>query len=99
MVNEYPNIIQEGLPRLPLDREIEFMVKLILGMAPISKTPYRMAPTKLKKLKGQLQDLFHKGFIKPSVFLWGASIMFVKKKDVSIRLCILYLGSMISLIN
>ena len=49
-----------------------------------------MTPTELKKLKTQLQDLVDKGFIRPSVFFWGASILFVKKKDETMRMCIDY---------
>ena len=60
------------------------------GTAPISKAPYRMAPMELKELKIQLQELLDKGFIRPSVSPWGAPILFVKKKDGSMRLCIDY---------
>ena len=49
-----------------------------------------MAPTELKELKEQLQELFDKGFIRPSVSPWGAPILFVKKKDETMRLCIDY---------
>ena len=57
---------------------------------PISMAPYHMAPIKLKELKLQLQELLEKGFIRPSVSPWGAPILFVKKKDGSMRLCIDY---------
>ncbi|GJY28838.1 putative reverse transcriptase domain-containing protein [Tanacetum coccineum] len=63
---------------------------LIPGAQPISKAPYRMAPVELKELKDQLQELLERGFIRPSVSLWGAPILFVKKKDGSMRLCIDY---------
>uniref|UniRef100_A0A2N9FVM9 RNA-directed DNA polymerase n=1 Tax=Fagus sylvatica TaxID=28930 RepID=A0A2N9FVM9_FAGSY len=53
---------------------------------PISKAPYRMAPAELKELKEQLQELLDKGFIRPSVSPWGAPVLFVKKKDGSMRL-------------
>src|SRR5262249_46948357 len=49
-----------------------------------------MAPIELKELKVQLQELMHKGFIRPSVSPWGALVLFVKKKDGSMRLCIDY---------
>ena len=49
-----------------------------------------MTPIKLKELKVQLQELLDKGFIKPSVSPWGAPVLFVKKKDGSMRLCIDY---------
>ena len=49
-----------------------------------------MAPTELKEMKVQLQDLLNKGFIRPNTSPWGASVLFVKKKDGSLRLCIDY---------
>nr|GFA52831.1 hypothetical protein [Tanacetum cinerariifolium] len=60
------------------------------GAEPISKAPYRMAPIELKELKDQLQELLERGFIRPSVSPWGAPVLFVKKKDGSMRLCIDY---------
>ena len=56
----------------------------------ISKAPYRMASAELRELKAQLQELLDKGFIRPSVSPWGAPVLFVKKKDGSMRLCIDY---------
>jgi hypothetical protein len=60
------------------------------GIGPLSKAPYRMAPTELRELKLQLQDLLDKGFVRPSVSLWGALVLFVKNKDGSLILCIDY---------
>ncbi|GJS20930.1 putative reverse transcriptase domain-containing protein [Tanacetum coccineum] len=71
-------------------REIEFGIELISGAEPISKAPYRMAPVELKELKEQLQEMLENGFIRPSVSPWGAPVLFVKKKDGSMRLCIDY---------
>ncbi|XP_075515765.1 uncharacterized protein LOC142550575 [Primulina tabacum] len=64
--------------------------KEIVYHAPISKAPYRMAPAELKELKEQLQELLDKKQIRPSVSPWGAPVLFVKKKDGSMRLCIDY---------
>ena len=75
---------------MPPDREIEFSIDLLPGTAPISKAPYRMAPTELKELKEQLVELLDKRFIHPSASPWGALVLFVKKKDGSMRLCINY---------
>ncbi|GJT11454.1 putative nucleotidyltransferase, ribonuclease H [Tanacetum coccineum] len=72
------------------DIEIEFGIELIPGAEPISKAPYRMAPVELKELKEQLQEMLENGFIRPSVSPWGAPVLFVKKKDGSMRLCIDY---------
>jgi hypothetical protein len=90
IVREFPDVFPEELPGLPLDREIEFSIDLALGTAPISIAPYRMAPAELRELKEQLQDLMQKGSIRPSASPWGAPILFVKKKDGSMRLCIDY---------
>ena len=75
---------------MPPNREIEFSIDLLPGAAPISRAPYRMAPTELKELKEQLVELLDKGFIRPSASPWGAPVLFVKKKDGSLRLCIDY---------
>ena len=89
VAREYPQVFQE-VPGLPPDREIEFTIELVPGTAPISKAPYRMAPAELTELKTQLQELLDKGLIQPSVSPWGAPVLFVKKKDGSLRLCIDY---------
>ena len=49
-----------------------------------------MAPAKLKELKVQMEEMVNKGFVRPSTTPWGASVLFVKKKDGSMRLCIDY---------
>ena len=90
VVREFLDVFPKELPGLPPDREVEFSIDLLPGTGPISKAPYRMAPTELRELKVQLQELLDKGFIRPSVFPWGAPILFVKKHDGSMRLCIDY---------
>jgi hypothetical protein len=62
----------------------------VLGTNPISKAPYKMALSKLKEPKEQLQELLDKGFVRPSSSPWGAPVLFVKKKDGSMRMCIGY---------
>jgi hypothetical protein len=71
---------------LPPQKEVEFGIECMLGTTLISKAPYRMALLELKKLKEQLQELLDKGFICPNSSLWGASMLFVKKKDMSMRI-------------
>ncbi|KAL0544935.1 hypothetical protein IC582_020065 [Cucumis melo] len=90
VVRDYPDVFPEELPGLPPHREVEFAIELEPGTVPISRAPYRMAPAELKELKVQLQELLDKGFIRPSVSPWGAPVLFVKKKDGSMRLCIYY---------
>ena len=90
MVREYPDVFPEDLSGLPPDRKLKFSIELLPGTAPISKNPYRKASTEMKELKVQLQELLYLGFIQPSVSLWRAPVLFVKKKDGSMRLCIDY---------
>ena len=90
VVNEFPVVFPDELTGLPPDREIEFAIDLAPGTEPISKAPYRMAPVELKELATHLHDLLEKGVIRPSVSPWGATVLFVKKKDGSMRLCIDY---------
>ncbi|XP_038972361.1 uncharacterized protein LOC120104745 [Phoenix dactylifera] len=90
IVGEYPDVFPDDLPGLPPDREIDFKIDLVPGVGPISKPPYRMAPAELRELKAQLQELLEKKFIRPSVSPWGAPVLFVKKKDGSMRMCIDY---------
>ena len=80
----------EELPGVPPEREVDLSIEVVQGTTPISRTPYRTAPTELKELKTQLQELLDKGFIRPSVSPWGASVLLVKKKDGTLRMCIDY---------
>ena len=80
----------DDLPSLPPDRDVEFTIYLVPSIAPISMAPYRMTPLELRELKVQLQELVDKGFIKPCVSPWGAPMLFVKKNDRTMRLCIDY---------
>ncbi|XP_073049492.1 uncharacterized protein [Primulina eburnea] len=61
VVQDYPDVFDDDVPGLPPDREVEFVIDLIPGTAPISKAPYRLAPTEMKELKNQLQELLDKG--------------------------------------
>ncbi|GAB2286516.1 hypothetical protein Dimus_039776 [Dionaea muscipula] len=89
-VNEFLDVFPEDLPGLPQDREVEFVIDLAPGTRPISKAPYRMAPTVLKELHTQSKELLEKDFLRPNMSPWGAPVLFVKKKDGSMRLCIDY---------
>ena len=88
IVCEYPDVFPDDLPGLPPDRQVEFRIDLVPGAAPIAKSPYRLAPTEMKEMMSQLQELSDKGFIRPSTSPWGAPVLFVKKKDGSFRMCI-----------
>jgi len=90
VVCELLDVFTEDLPGLPPDRDIEFKIYLIPGIAPISRRPYRMPPNELAELKKQLQELLEKGLIRPSSSPWGCLALFVKKKDKSLRMCVDY---------
>nr|GEV19059.1 putative reverse transcriptase domain-containing protein [Tanacetum cinerariifolium] len=75
---------------LPLARPVEFQIDLIPGAALVARAPYRLAPSEMKELPKQLQELSDKGFIRPSSSPSGAPVLFVKKKDGSFRMCIDY---------
>jgi hypothetical protein len=89
IICHYTDVFSE-VTGLPLDREVEFSIDLVPETQAIHKAPYQMAPTELRELKEQLQELLDQGFIRPSVSLWGAPVLFVKKKDGSMRMCIDY---------
>ncbi|GJW47002.1 putative reverse transcriptase domain-containing protein [Tanacetum coccineum] len=90
VVRDFPKVFPEDLPGLPPTRQAEFHIELIPRAAPVARTPYRLAPAEMKELAEQLKELSDKGFIRPSSSLWGAPILFVKKKDESFRMCIDY---------
>ena len=90
MVNKFFDVFPKDLPGLPPDRELEFEIELAPGIEPISIASYRIAPTELKELKVQMKELLSKGFVKTSTSPWGAPVLFVKKKDGSLHLCIDY---------
>ncbi|GKF62002.1 hypothetical protein Tco_0182056, partial [Tanacetum coccineum] len=89
-VRDFPKVFPEDLPGLPLTRQVEFQIDLVHGVAPVARAPYRLAPSEMQELSAQLQELSDKGFIRLSSSLWGASVLFVKKKDGSFRMCIDY---------
>ncbi|GJS44403.1 hypothetical protein Tco_0569446 [Tanacetum coccineum] len=90
IVRDFPGVFPEDLPGLPPARPVEFQIDLVPGAAPVARAPYRLAPSEMKELSEQLQELSDKGFIRPSSSPWGAPVLFVKKKDGSFRMCIDY---------
>ncbi|KAJ9691377.1 hypothetical protein PVL29_013531 [Vitis rotundifolia] len=71
-------------------KKMYFSIELYPCIDPISIAPYKMAPVELKELNIQLQELQSKGFIRPSTSPWGALVLFMKKKDGSLWLCVDY---------
>jgi hypothetical protein len=87
---EFKDVFLNELPGLPPQRDLDFTIELKPSAEPISKTLYRMTVPKLCELQIQLKELLDLGIIRPSVSHWGAPVIFVKKKDGSLRLCIDY---------
>jgi hypothetical protein len=83
---EFECVFREVLG-LPRKRDIDFSINLMSGATPVSKTPYRMSTPELKELQMKLEELLNKGYIHPSVSPWGSPILFMKKKDGTLRLC------------
>ncbi|KAK1429813.1 hypothetical protein QVD17_12062 [Tagetes erecta] len=83
VVRDFAEVFPEDVTGLPPARQVEFRIDLVPGATPVAKAPYRLAPSKL-------QELSDKGFIHPSSSPCGAPILFVKKKDGSLRMCIDY---------
>nr|GEV60389.1 putative reverse transcriptase domain-containing protein [Tanacetum cinerariifolium] len=86
IVRDFPKVICNA----PLPRQVEFQIDLVPGVAPVARALYQLAPSEMKELAKQLQELSDKGFIRPSSSPWGAPVLFVKKKDRSFRMCIDY---------
>jgi hypothetical protein len=87
-ISEFLNVFLDELPSMPPDREIEFVIELVSGTAPIFKRPYRMATNQLAEIKKQLQELLDKRYIRLSASPWGAPVIFVLKKDGTQRMCV-----------
>ncbi|GKE40313.1 putative reverse transcriptase domain-containing protein, partial [Tanacetum coccineum] len=86
----FVDVFPEDLLGLPPQRQFKFHIDLVPKATPVAKSPYRLAPSEMQELFGHLQELQDKGFIRPSHSPWGAPVLFIKKKDVSFRMCIDY---------
>ena len=90
VVYEYEDVFSDELSGLPPHKDVDFVIELHPGTFPISMTPHRMAPVELQELMVQIQDLLDRCFIRPSTSPWGAPVMFAKKKDKTLCMCIDY---------
>jgi hypothetical protein len=88
VVCEYEDVFLEELSCLPPDRDVDFVINLVPGTAPIAQSPYRMAEVELKPLKEELDSQLEKGFIRPSASSWGSLALFVPKKDGTHCVCV-----------
>ena len=91
LLDKYADVFPDELPDgLPPQRTIDHHIELIPGAEPTAKAPYRMPATELQEMKKQLEELLKKGHIQPSVSPYGAPVLFIKKKDGSLRMCMDY---------
>ena len=90
VLKEYVDVFPKEILGLPPKRELDFTIELVPSAVPSSKAPYRMNILELNELKSQLKELIDKKYIQPSVSPWGALVIFVKKKDKTMGLCIDY---------
>ncbi len=87
VLEEFPDIMPEDLP---LRRRVDHAIEVMPGVAPPAKAPYRMSHEELKELKVQLEELLAKRYIKPSKSPYGAPVLFVHKKDGTLKMCVDY---------
>src|SRR4051812_36040025 len=91
VLSEFSDVIADELPhRLPPRREVDHRIELLPESSPPSKPTYRMSPRELDELKKQLAELTDRGFIRPSKSPYGAPVLFVKKHDGTMRMCVDY---------
>ncbi|KAD5802530.1 hypothetical protein E3N88_13890 [Mikania micrantha] len=90
IIKDFSEVFPEDLPGLPPTLQVEFRIYVVPSANPVTKSPYRLAPSRLQELPSQLQELSDKGFIRSSVSPWGELVLFLNKKDGSFRMCIDY---------
>nr|GEX07294.1 hypothetical protein [Tanacetum cinerariifolium] len=90
VVKDFPEVFLDDLSGFLSIQEIKFWIEIILRSTPIAKSPYRLAPSEMEELSGQLKELQDKGFIRPSSSPWGAPVLFVKKRYGSFEVYIDY---------
>ena len=90
VVSEYGDVFLDELLGLPPHGDVDFVIELHPSTLPISMAPHRMTLVELQELKIQLQELLDKGFNKPRTTPWDTPVLFAKKKDKTLRLCIDY---------
>ncbi len=91
VLDEFPDVMPEKLPEdLPPRKRVDHAIEVMPEMAPPAKAPYRMSHEELKKLKVQLEELLTKGYVEPNKSPYGAPVLFVHKKDGTLRMCVDY---------
>ena len=90
VLQEFKDVFSDEILGIPPKRDIDFTIELVLGEALVSRAPYRMSTLEMLELKMELEELLEKKYIRSSVSPWGAPVLFLKKKDGTLRLCIDY---------
>jgi hypothetical protein len=91
VMQDYRDVFPSELPPgLPPSRDVDHRIELLPGSTPPSRPTFRLSATELEELKKQLAELTASGFIQPSKSPFGAPILFVKKKDGTMRMCVDY---------
>ncbi|WVZ51781.1 LOW QUALITY PROTEIN: hypothetical protein U9M48_002892 [Paspalum notatum var. saurae] len=91
IVCDYSDVFPDELPGMPLDKDIEFLIELLPGTAPIALRQYRMAPIEHEEVKKNIDELLAKGYIRPSSSPWAFLVLLVEKKDTDVkRMCVDY---------
>ncbi|GKE59834.1 putative reverse transcriptase domain-containing protein, partial [Tanacetum coccineum] len=75
VIRDFPKVFPDDFPRLPPPRQVKFRIELVPEAAPVARAPYRLAPSEMKEISGQLKELSKKGFIRPSSSPWGAPVL------------------------
>jgi transposase InsO family protein len=90
LLKEFSDVFPDDLIELPPRRDIDHEIKIFDNVTPPSQQPFRMSQPELVELKRQLEVLLEKGFIRPSKSPYAAPILFAKKKDNTLRMCVDY---------
>ncbi|XP_073120865.1 uncharacterized protein [Henckelia pumila] len=88
VVNEFPDVFLHEIPGFSPVREVEFGIELMLGTSSISREPYHLAPSEMRELKNQLQDLLDKGYIRPRAVNLTADSLSHKVRVSSLQTCL-----------
>ena len=91
LLKKFVDIFPDTLPnKLPPVRSIDHAIDIVPGSEPPLRPIYRMTQLEIQELKKQLAELLEKGFIRPSTSPYGAPVLFVHKKEGTLRLCVDY---------
>lgn len=91
VATDYPDVVTNESPTsVPVFKKVTHRILLIAGAKPTARAPYRMSQFETQELKKQIEELLKQGFIKKSNSPFAAPVLFVKKKDKALRLCVDY---------